>query len=134
MTDSSQGVLRVMRILSAIVLLAIGGIHLYLVFNGVGGTLGVLFVLNAIAGIVLAIGMLALHGRLLKLATVLSLLFTIASLLALVLALTVGLFGITESWSFTLVPQTVVVDAIGVVVLAITSVVAFRTPRTVQAA
>ncbi|HEV7956314.1 MAG TPA: hypothetical protein VGP10_04050 [Marisediminicola sp.] len=134
MTDSSQGVLRVMRILSAIVLLAIGGIHLYLVFNGVGGLLGVLFVLNGIAGIVLAIGMLVLHGRLLKLATVLSLLFTIASLLALLLALTVGLFGITETWSFTLVPQTVVVDAIGVVVLAITSVLALRTPRTVQAA
>jgi hypothetical protein len=134
MTDSSQGVLRVMRILSAIVLLAIGGIHLYLVFNGVGGLLGVLFVLNGIAGIVLAIGMLVLHGRLLKLATVLSLLFTIASLLALLLALTVGLFGITETWTFTLVPQTVVVDAIGVVVLAITSVLAFRTSRTVQAA
>jgi hypothetical protein len=134
MTDSSQGVLRVMRILSAIVLLAIGGIHLYLVFNGVGGLLGVLFVLNGIAGIVLAIGMLVLHGRLLKLATVLSLLFTIASLLALLLALTVGLFGITETWTFTLVPQTVVVDAIGVVVLAITSVLALRTPRTVQAA
>jgi hypothetical protein len=123
-----------MRILSAIVLLAIGGIHLFLVFDGVGGLLGVLFVLNAIAGIVLAIGMLVLRGRLLKVATVLSLLFTIASLLALLLALTVGLFGITETWTFTLVPQTVVVDAIGVVVLAITSVLAFRTSRTVQAA
>jgi hypothetical protein len=118
-----------MRILSAIVLLAIGGIHLFLVFDGVGGVLGVLFILNAIAGIVLAIGMLALHGRLLKLAVVLSLLFVIASLLALVLALTVGLFGITEKWSFTLVPETIVIDAIGVVVLAVTSAVALRTRR-----
>ena len=130
MTESSQGVLRVMRILSAIVLLAIGGIHLFLVFDGVGGLLGVLFVLNAIAGFVLAIGMLALRGRLLPLATILSLLFTIASLLALILALTVGLFGLTETWTFTLVPQTVVVDAIGVVLLAITSVVVLRSPRT----
>jgi hypothetical protein len=134
MTGSGRGPLWVMRILSAIVLLAIGGIHLFLVFDGVGGLLGVLFVLNAIAALVLAIGMLALHGRLLNLATILSLLFTIASLLALILALTVGLFGITEIWTFTLVPQTVVVDSIGVVILAITSVVAFRAPRSARTA
>ncbi|WP_431279230.1 hypothetical protein [Leifsonia poae] len=115
-----------MRILSAIVLLAIAGIHLFLVFDGVGGLLGVLFILNAVAGIVLAIGMLILRGALFKIATVLSLLFTIASLLALLLALTVGLFGITESWSFTLVPETVIVDAIGVVLLAITTTMALR--------
>ena len=115
-----------MRVLSAILLLAVGGIHLFLVFDGVGGTLGVLFVLNAVAGIVLAIAMLVLRGRLLKLATVLGLLFLIASLASLLLALTVGLFGITEVWTFTLVPQTVVIDAIGIVVLAITTAVVFR--------
>ena len=129
MSESGHGLLRVMRILSAIVLLAIGGVHLFLVFDGVGGLLGVLFILNAVAAVVLAIGMLALRGRLLKLATVLSLLFVIASLLALVLALTVGLFGITEKWSFTLVPETIVIDSIGVVVLAVTSAVALRQRR-----
>jgi hypothetical protein len=129
MADSGQGLPRVMRILSAIVLLAIGGIHLFLVFDGVGGVLGVLFILNAVAAIVLAIAMLALHRRLLRLATVLSLLFVIASLLALVLALTVGLFGITETWTFTLVPETVVVDALGVVILAVSSVFALRARR-----
>jgi hypothetical protein len=129
MSERSRGLLKVMQILSAIVLFAIGGIHLFLVFDGVGGVLGVLFILNAIAGIVLGIGMLALRNRLLKVTTVLSLLFVIASLLSLVLALTVGLFGLTETWSFTLVPETVVIDAIGVVVLAITTVVVFRTPR-----
>ena len=126
---SSQVATRVMRVLSAILLLAVGGIHLFLVFDGVGGTLGVLFVLNAVAGIVLAIAMLVLRGRLLKLATVLGLLFLIASLASLLLALTVGLFGITEVWTFTLVPQTVVVDSIGIVVLAITTVVVLRKPR-----
>ena len=119
----------ILRILSAVLLLAVGGIHLFLVFNGVGGTLGVLFVLNAVAAIVLAIGMVVLRGRLAKLASVLSLLFLIASLASLLLALTVGLFGIREVWTFTLVPQTVVVDAIGIVVLAITTVVALRRPR-----
>ena len=129
MTASNRPVLWVLRILSAIVLAAIGGIHLFLVFDGVGGILGVFFVLNAIAGIVLAIGMLVLHGRLLVLATVLGLLFALASLAALLLALTVGLFGITETWDFTLVPQTVVVDAIGVVILAIATPVVLRSQR-----
>jgi len=119
-----------MRALSAILLLVAGGIHLYLVFNGVGGILGVAFTLNAIGALVLAIAMLVLRGRLLQLATVLSLLFLIATLLALVLALTVGLFGITSTWDFTLVPQTVILESIGVVVLAVTTVLVFRTPET----
>ena len=129
MTGNNRAVLMVMRILSAIILLAVGGIHLFLVFDGVGGILGVFFVLNAIAALVLAIGMLVLHGRLLTITTVLSLLFVIATLVALLLALTVGLFGITESWSFTLVPQTVVIESIGIVVLAIATWVVLRTPR-----
>ena len=129
MTGNNRAVLMVMRILSAIILLAVGGIHLFLVFDGVGGILGVFFVLNAIAALVLAIGMLVLHGRLLTLVTVLSLLFVVATLVALLLALTVGLFGITESWSFTLVPETVVVESIGIVVLAIATGVVLRTQR-----
>ncbi len=129
MAGSNPGASRVMRILSAIVLLVIGGIHWFLVFDGVGGLLGVLFVLNAVAGVVLAVGMLALRDRILRLATVLGLLFAIASLLALLLALTVGLFGISETWTFTLVPETVVVDAIGVVVLGITTGVELRSRR-----
>jgi len=119
-----------LRILSAILLLAVGGIHLFLRFDGTGGVLGVMFVLNGIAAIVLAVGMLALRGTLLNLTIVLSLLFLLASLAALLLALTVSLFGIREVWTYTLVPQTVVVDAIGIVVLAITTAVALRRPRT----
>jgi hypothetical protein len=128
-TGNGTGLLWLMRILSAIVLLAIAGIHLFLVFDGVGGLLGTLFVLNVIAAVVLAIGMLVLRGRLLGIASVLSLLFVIASLLALVIALTVGLFGIHEVWSFTLVPETVIVEAIGIVVLGVTTAIAVRAPR-----
>jgi hypothetical protein len=118
-----------LRILSALLLLAVAGIHLFLRFDGTGGVLGILFILNGIAGIVLAIGVLFLRGRLGKLAIVLGLLFLIASLASLLLALTVGLFGIHEVWGYTLVPQTVIVDSIGIVVLAITTVVALRKPR-----
>jgi hypothetical protein len=118
-----------MRILGAIVLLAIAGIHLFLVIDSVGGVLGVLFILNSIAAIVLAIGMLALRGALLQVAVVLSLLFIIASLLSLLLALTVGLFGIRETWTFTLVPETVIIETIGIVVLAVASSAALRGTR-----
>jgi len=121
--------LTIWRILSALALLAMGGIHLYLVFDGVGGVLGVTFVLNAIGGLLLAVAMLA-PRRLLPLASVLGLLFIVGTLLALVLALTVGLFGITETLSFTLVPTTLVVESIGVIVLAVTTVLAFRVQRT----
>lgn len=126
MTESNQRLLWVLRIVSAVLLLAAGGIHLFLVVWGVGGILGVMFVLNGIAGIVLAIAMLVVRGRLLQWATVLSLLFMIGSLLALILALTVGLFGITETWDFMLVRETVIVESIGVVVLAVTTFVVLR--------
>ena len=126
MSESSQGLLKVTRILGGIVLLAIAGIHLFLVFDGVGGVLGVLFILNSIAAIVLAIGMFALRGALVKFVVVLSLLFIIASLASLLLALTVGLFGIHETWTFTLVPETIIVEAIGIVVLVVASAAVLR--------
>ncbi|WP_194410400.1 hypothetical protein [Microbacterium cremeum] len=129
MTGTNQRVLWVLRILSAAFLLAAGGIHLYLALNGVGGILGVMFILNAVGGLVLAIAMVALRGRMLQAATVLSLLFLIATLGSLLLALTVGLFGIRTEWDFTLVPETVIVESVGVVVLAVTTVVVLRRPR-----
>ena len=50
------------RLLSAIMLLVMGGIHLYLVLDGVGGMLGTLFVLNAVGALVLAIAIIVLRG------------------------------------------------------------------------
>jgi hypothetical protein len=117
------------QVLSALLLLAMGGIHFYLVFHGVGGVLGVLFVLNAIGGVVLAIAVIAAPRRFVPLVSVLGLLFMAGTLLALVLALTVGLFGITEELSFQLVPTTLVVESSGVIVLAVTTALAFRMRR-----
>jgi len=115
------------QVLSALFLLAMGAIHLYLVFDGVGGTLGTSFVLNAVGGLVLAIAIVVLRQRLLLLASVLATLFMAGTLLALVLALTVGLFGIHEELSFTLVPTTLVVESIGTIVLAVTTAVVYQT-------
>ena len=98
-------------------------------FYGVGGLLGVLFVLNAVGAVVLAIAIMVLRGWLLLLATVLSFLFMVGTRLSLVLALTVGLFGIHEVMSFRLVPTTLVVESIGTVILAVTVVLELRAPR-----
>jgi hypothetical protein len=125
----SHRTLMAWRLLSAIMLLVMGAIHLYLVFYGVGGLLGKLFVLNAVGAFVLAVGVIVLRGRLLALTTVLSLLFMVGTLLALVLALTVGLFGIHEVLSFKLVPTTLVVESIGTVILAVTAALVVRSRR-----
>ena len=117
------------QVLSALFLLAMGGIHIYLVFHGVGGLLGALFVANGIGALALAIAMFILRGQLLLVASVLSLLFIAGTLLALVLALTVGLFGIRETLDFQLVPTTLVVESVGTVVLAVTTAIAFRVRR-----
>jgi hypothetical protein len=121
-----QRSLKVWQLLSALALLAMGAIHLYLVFNGTGGILGRLFVLNAIGGLVLAIAMVVLRRQLLLVASVLSLLFLGGTLLALVLALTVGLFGIRSSMSYQLVPTTLVVESLGTIVLVVTTALVFR--------
>jgi len=117
------------RVLSAVLLLTMGGIHLYLVLTGFGGLLGVLFVLNAIGGVVLAIAMIAAPPRFVPLASVLGLLFMAGTLLALVLALTVGLFGIHEQLGTELVPTTLIVESIGTIVLAVTTWLTFRMRR-----
>jgi hypothetical protein len=47
-------------------------------------------------------------------------------LLALVLALTVGLLGIREQWGGELVTPTLVVESIGTIVLVVTAALVFR--------
>jgi hypothetical protein len=125
----SHRTLKAWRLLSAIMLLVMGGIHLYLVFYGVGRLLGPPFVLNAVGALVLAIAVIVLRGRLLSLAVVLSLLFMVGTLLALVLALTVGLFGIHEVLTFKLVPTTLAVESTGTIILAVTLALVLRVRR-----
>ncbi len=117
------------QVLSALFLLAMGGIHLYLALTGVSGMLGVLFILNAVGALALAIAMVVLRGRLLLVAGVLSVLFIAGTLLALVLALTVGLFGIGETLHGRLVPTELVVESVGVVVLLVTIALVVRRRR-----
>jgi hypothetical protein len=124
--DGAARSLMVWQVVSALFLLGMAYIHLHLVLTGVGGVLGKLFVLNAIGGLVLGIAMVVLRQQLLLVASVLSLLFMAGTLLALLLALTVGLFGISESWDYQLVPTTIVVESVGAIVLAVTASMVYR--------
>jgi hypothetical protein len=117
------------QVLSSLFLLAMGVIHVYLVFHGVGGVLGALFVVNGIGALAMAAAMIILRRQLLLVASTLGLLFMAGTLLALVLALTVGLFDIRETLDFQLVPTTLVVESVGTVVLAVTTAMAFRAQR-----
>ncbi|GEL17635.1 hypothetical protein [Pseudonocardia asaccharolytica] len=117
------------RVLSALLLLAMGGIHLYLVFHGFSGLVGALFVVNAIGALVLAIAMVGAPRRFLPVACVLSLLLMVGTLLGLVLALTVGLLGVREQLGNQLVPTTLVVESVGTIVLVITTALALRMRR-----
>ncbi|GAA4915847.1 hypothetical protein EV188_104416 [Actinomycetospora succinea] len=115
------------QVLSAVALLAMGGIHLYLaMWGGTGGLLGNLFILNALGGLVLAIAVVITRGQLLVISTVLGLLFLAGTLAALVLALTVGLFGIESSLDYELAPTTLVVETVGTIVLLITTAMVLR--------
>jgi hypothetical protein len=118
------------RVLSALSLLAMGGIHLYLVlFGGTGGVLGFLFTVNAIGGLILAVAVLVTRRGLLVLASVLSLLLIAGTLIALVLALTVSLFGIRQQLGGELVVPTLIVEAIGTIVLVVTTTLAYQKQR-----
>jgi hypothetical protein len=119
-TDRS---LRVWQSLSALLLLAMGGIHLYLVlFGGFDGLVGTLFILNAIGGLVLAVAILAAPRRFLFLVSVLSLLFMAGTLAALLLSLTpAGFLGVREQLAATLVTETIIVESIGTLVLLVTT-------------
>jgi hypothetical protein len=121
----------VWQVLSAIFLLGMGWIHLqYVIFLGAGGLLGILFILNAIGSLVLAIAMIVTRGQLLRVASVLSLLFTVGTLLALILAFNNSLFGIQESISGALVVPALVEESIAIIVLLVTTVLVFRARRT----
>ncbi|GAA1300245.1 hypothetical protein GCM10009610_07740 [Pseudonocardia xinjiangensis] len=124
-------VLSICRALSAALLLVVGGSHLVLYFVGYGSipTIGVSFLLNAVGGTLLALAVVVVRPRYLRLVTVLGALFMAATLGALALALTVGLFGFVDELTTPLVPTTLVLELAGVVVLTVTAVIANRIRR-----
>jgi hypothetical protein len=107
------------RLIGAALLLATGGIHLYLWRNGYRDihVIGPSFLADVILSALAALAVLAAPRRWLPWICALAGLFELGTLGALLLSLTVGLFGFVEGWSAQLVVTTIVVEAAGFVVL-----------------
>ena len=107
------------RIIGAALLLATGGIHLYLWQTGYKDIhlIGPMFLANVVIAGLAAIVVLATPARWLAWICLLAGLLEIGTLGALLLSLTVGLFGFFEAWSAPLVVPTILVESAGFLVL-----------------
>ena len=87
-----------MRLIAAVAVLVSAAVHLYLWLNDVReqGTVGQLFVLNVVAGVVIAVLLLAWRSWV---PPFLAVGFGASTLAAFTIASTVGLFGIHTTWS-----------------------------------
>jgi hypothetical protein len=121
-------VVLVLRVLGAALLAAMAAIHLYLWTQGYKtvSIIGPAFVLNAIAGFVLAIGVLLTPRRLLGWVAAAGALLELGTFGALMLSITVGLFGFHETTAAELFWETVAVELVGTVVLAVLAGVRVR--------
>lgn len=108
------------RLVGAGLLLAMGGIHLYLWQTGYKTIhlIGPAFLTNAVLGALAAVAVLLAPRRRLAWVCLLAGLLELGTLGALLLSLTVGLFGFVESWSAPLVTPTIIVEVAGFLVLA----------------
>ncbi len=107
------------RLVGAALLAVTAGIHLHLWEIGYRGIdiIGPLFLANGVGGIVLALGLLVVPGRWLPLTAAAGGLFELGTLGGLIVSATVGLFGFKETWQAPLVPQSIVVEALGALIL-----------------
>jgi len=99
------------------------GIHLYLWFDGYAEIplVGPAFLVDTVAGVLAAIALLAPRGRVVTPVALAGAVLMAGTLAALLLSLTVGLFGFFDGVAAPLVPTTLVVESVGVVVLAVTA-------------
>lgn len=107
------------RLLGVGLTAAMGLIHLRLWVDGYREVpvIGTLFLVNAICAVALAVVMLTVPARLLRVVAAITALFTVTTLAGLILSLTFGLLGVHESLQTPLVPTTLAVESTGVLVL-----------------
>lgn len=119
-----------LRLVGAALLLAMAWIHgeLYELGYASVPTIGPLFLLNAVLGVIAAAALLSTPSRWLPLVELGGALLSFATLAALVMSVTVGLFGFSETWAAPLVGRTVAVESGGVVVLLTAAVLHRRRP------
>ena len=127
-TSSSTGLLWGLRIVGALLLAAMGWIHLDLWLDGYKtiDVIGPAFLLNTIGGFGLAALLLVTPRRVLPWVAALGALVMLGSLAALILSVTVGLFGFFETTAATLWWESFWVELTGFVVLGALAALAAR--------
>jgi len=127
-TEGSTGLLWGLRIVGAVLLAAVGWIHLSLWLDGYRNidVIGPAFLLNTVGGLGLAALLLVAPRRLLRWVAVLGALFCIGTLGALIVSTTVGLFGFVESTAAPLWWESFWIEVAGFVVLATLAALAAR--------
>ena len=120
-----------LRVVGAVLLLAIAVIHGYLWQQGYRGiaVIGPAFLLDTVLGALGAVAVLLAPRRLLPWAAVAGAVFALGTLAALVLSTTVGLFGLVESTQAQLWWESFWVAAAATAVLAVLAVLAWRGHR-----
>jgi MYXO-CTERM domain-containing protein len=121
-----------LRVVTAGLVGAIAGIHLDLwASHGYRSipTIGTLFLLNGISGSLLALTCLAAPRRLLAATAASAVLFAAGTIVALVLAVNVGLFGFTESTHAPLFDQAIAVEATTILAAALLAALAAHRRR-----
>lgn len=108
-----------LRILAAAAVLVSAAVHLYLWFDGVReqGVVGDAFMVNAVAGAVIAVLLLAWTGHWLP--ALLTLGFGASTLAAFVISTTVGLFGVHAHWEGWPAWTSAVVEVVAIVAGAV---------------
>ena len=128
---SSTGSLWALRVLGALLLLAIAGIHVYLWQQGYRNIemIGPAFLAQSVIAVGGAALLFLTRGRLLAVAAVLGALFALGSLGALLVSTFVGLFGFRESMAADLWWETIWVEVAAAVVLGALAALANRRGR-----
>jgi hypothetical protein len=127
-TGSSTALLWGLRVVGALLLAAMGWIHLDLWLDGYKNidVIGPAFLLNTIGGFGLAALLLVTPRRFLPWVAALGALFCIGTLGALIISTTIGLFGFKETTAATLWWESFWVELAGGVVLAALAALAAR--------
>jgi hypothetical protein len=127
-TGSPTGLLWGLRIVGALLLAAMGWIHLDLWLDGYKNidVIGPAFLLNTIGGFGLAALLLVTPRRFLPWVAALGALFCIGTLGALIISTTIGLFGFKETTAASLWWESFWVELAGFVVLAALAALAAR--------